>query len=192
MFNGELVLPQNKRLDATMSALSLWLEPEPIAAAAMSANINQLATRLGAQTFAPHITVIGGFQAEENAAIEQAGQFAKEFQALDVTFETFGFEDVIVRAAYLKALATHELNQLRARAGELFDFPSDEYLPHMSLLYSATVLENDRRSAVNELGLRLPLSVHFEAITLWRTEFDPLKPDFANWSRIMRVPLKSR
>jgi 2'-5' RNA ligase len=174
-----------------MSTLSLWLEPSPDIAAGFRGSIKQLSAQFDTPSFAPHVTIIGGFQADEDRASQWTAELATSFQPVTVTFDSYGFEDVIVRAAYLKGIINPELARIRTAAGKLFSFPDHEYLPHMSLLYSDTTPETTRRAAVSELDLALPLSVRFEAITLWRTEFDPANPDFTNWIKLVEAPLST-
>lgn len=116
---------------------SLWLVPSDPARSRLATLIERLAGRLGTPRFAPHVTLLGGFDAEPEALLRCAEQLAAETPALALRLGRPAHSERFFRCLYAPVESSPALAQAHARARTAFAFePAEPFLAHLSLVYA--------------------------------------------------------
>ncbi len=148
------------------------------------ATIDRLAATCGTPRFPPHVTMLATFECSEDLAVRALASLAAGVPPVDLTLAAIGHEETYFRSLYLRAEPSAQLLALREAGQRAWALDPSPYLPHLSLLYS-DIPEKDKHSLVQRVGIRLPLTVRFDAVELWSR--DPR--GVCRWYRIVRVPL---
>ncbi|WP_299539124.1 2'-5' RNA ligase family protein [uncultured Streptomyces sp.] len=164
-----------------LSHLSLWLHPAARDEPALRAEIGRLATRWGSPPFAPHLTLVGGFDAPEDEARRRAADLASELGPLDVEFTTLASEEPLHKSLFLGAAPNARLDAAFGTAVRICAGPVGEepFRPHLSLAYLDAPAELRERAAAS-IALSLPVRARFDALALWRTPM----PVVEDWRRV--------
>ncbi len=155
---------------ATANGLSLWLMPEGDARARLSGWIDRLAVRFGTERFPPHLTLLSGLLAREEAAAAALGELAAGLAPFTVRLDSVDGRDERFLCLFVRAVPGPALHAAHAAAARAFDRePEAGYLPHVSLVYGR--LGPQQKVEVTR-EVRSDVSVRFEAnrVHLWRTQ----------------------
>ncbi|MDQ1744244.1 MAG: hypothetical protein QOE23_2583 [Pseudonocardiales bacterium] len=158
--------------------LSLWLQPEPPAADRLDALIARLAAVHATAAFVSHLTVLAdlGRQPDDDV-LAGLTRLAESLEPVRVSFGETRCEHPWHRSLYLAAVPGPALRQVFQTARRTFEVPGDPvFEPHLSLQYSQLPVADKFRLAAGA-GLRLPLTVRFDRISLWQTA----GPDARRW-----------
>ena len=157
---------------------SLWLTPPPPVYARFARLIAALSRRLGTPRFPPHITLAGAGAEREEDAIARAKALAATLAPVPVRLLDIGYSDAYFRCLFIRAerspalLAAHRA-AARALGGEV----SDDFMPHLSLVYGNLPVER-KKTLIAEIGRRFDLEFTAAQTTLclpagepdgWRT-----------------------
>lgn len=165
--------------------LSLWLQPEPAAAAELDAVISRLAAVHGTATFGSHLTVLAAVEAE--APVAALADLAEQLRPLEVRFTETRCEHAWHRSLYLAAVPDPGLRRVFDAAVRAFEVAGDaRFEPHLSLQYSELPVADKLRLAAG-VALDLPRTVRFDTISLWQTPGS----DAARWRLIASHSLPS-
>jgi len=149
--------------------LSLWLRPEQAAAAELDAVIERLAAVHGTAVFPAHLTLLGPFEAEVDAAVGSLEQVARVLDPLEARFVETRCELAWHRSLYLAAVPEAALRRAFDRAVQAFGVPGKPgFDPHLSLQYSQLPVQDKLRLAAT-LSLELPRTIRFDRLSLWHT-----------------------
>lgn len=149
--------------------LSLWLQPEPAAAAELDAVIGRLAGVHGTAAFPAHLTLLGAMERELDAAVAALDEVAQLLDPLDVRFGETRCEKPWHRSLYLAAVPGPVLRRAFELAARVFEAPGrPPFEPHLSLQYSQLPVADKLRLAAS-LPMELPLTVRFDRLSLWQT-----------------------
>jgi len=149
--------------------LSLWLRPEPAAAAELDAVIGRLAAVHGTASFPAHLTVLAGLDREPEVAAAALSELAGVTSPVRVRFGETRCEAVWHRSLYLVATPDPALRRLAEQAVRSFGATDlSAFEPHLSLQYSQLPVADKLRLAA-QVELPLPLAVHFDRLSLWQT-----------------------
>ncbi|MFB4426015.1 2'-5' RNA ligase family protein [Streptomyces sp. QL37] len=164
-----------------LSHLSLWLHPAARDEPALRAEVVRLGTRWGSPPFAPHLTLVGGFDAPEDEARRRAADLAAELDPLDVEFTTIATEEQLHRSLFLGAAPNALLDAafgtaVRICAGLVGEEP---FRPHLSLAYLDAPAELRERAAAS-VALAPPVRARFDTLALWRTPM----PTVEDWRKV--------
>lgn len=143
---------------------SVWLLPTARDAPALQALVDRCTSRLGAPSFAPHVTICTqpAVPTLTDAAWSGALPLTLELCAVD-------FGDDYFHGCYLVARDAAAVRALQARCASTLNATVPErYPPHLSLAYG--VLSPEQRGAASSLITGLPLVVTFERVELWVTD----------------------
>ncbi len=149
---------------------SLWLMPEGTAGKRLARWIDRLASRLGGERFAPHLTLLSGLRGGESELHAAAARVAAQIAPFTVRFDGIEGRPQHFRCLFLRAVAGKELRSAHARAARaLGQAPDHAFLPHLSLVYGR--LPPARRAALaREIGDGAPVEFLASRLHLWRTE----------------------
>lgn len=168
--------------------LSLWLQPEPAAAAELDAVIARLAAVHGTAVFPAHLTVLAALEQDArdaDAAVAALGQVAQRLAPLDARFVEARCEHAWHRSLYLAAVAEPGLRRAFDTAVGVFDPPGKPtFEPHLSLQYSDLPVADKLRLAAG-LSMELPMTVRFDRLSLWHTTGS----DAGRWRLLADRPL---
>ncbi|HST48293.1 2'-5' RNA ligase family protein [Jatrophihabitans sp.] len=149
--------------------LSLWLQPEPAAAAELDAVIARLAAVHGTAPFPSHLTLLGVLDQDPDTAVAALAELAEAAGPVRVRFGETRCEPAWHRSLYLVAVPEPALRRLAGQAAQAFEVSgSPAFEPHLSLQYSELPVADKLRLAA-QVELRLPLSVRFDRLSLWQT-----------------------
>ena len=190
---------------AATSLYSVWLEP-PTDLRIKAANFidGQVACSPGCPSFAPHVTLAGGFRGSESDARARTAALASALVAPGAPFAdgvaSLRAKDVATgtryhQCVYLRMEPTETLAAAHAAAARAFDLEpgngnGEPYVPHLSLVYGETrdEIKADAADAATE-ALFCGVLRGFETreIVLWRTDVEDLTCE--SWARVERFPL---
>jgi 2'-5' RNA ligase len=148
------------------------------------ATIDSLAAEHDAPRFQPHVTMLATFDSPEDRAARALKSLAAGVPPVELTLAATGYEETYFRALYLSVEPSAQLLALREAGQRAWALDPSPYLPHLSLLYS-DIPDQDKQSLVGRIGIRLPLTVRFDAVELWRR--DPR--GVCSWYRVARAQL---
>jgi hypothetical protein len=163
-----------------MTSQSLWLQPEPAAAAHLGHVIQTLAEEHGSPQFLAHVTVTGGIERDSDLVTQGVGALRNRLP-IQATFTQLDLEDVVVRALYLRPARSQELHELHAAVASALELQPEKYDPHLSLMYT-DLPRATRQDIARQLRLPLPMTVVFDTLSLWETP----EGRFAEWRQICR------
>lgn len=171
------------RSDATVG-YHLFFEPRGAAALELSLLIRNLAAAYGGPVFPPHVTLLAGIPAGDEAALaEQTARLAHGMRPFTLSFDGFGIEDAYFRALYLTVRERDEMDALHREASARFSLePSPAYRAHLSLLYG-TYPREAKEQTRDALTLPTAQAVTVSSVHLYRTEGGA-----AAWKRVREFP----
>ena len=193
------------RVDAMTSIWSIWLEPPPGGALAQRSGefIKVQSARLkphGASgPFAPHVTLVGGFECSLEEARKRTVQLAADLARIPVApFMDVTKGERFHQCVYMRVEPNDQLATAHAIAAEAFEVKAGNgggspYMPHLSLVYG-DLPESDKDACVAEAAAQLYGDVEvmggWEAtnISLWRTDVSDATCE--SWERVELVPLR--
>ena len=138
---------------------SLWIVPQAPLFDHLHAKIKNLATTEGisdAPTFVPHVTLVGGFpSSSDNEAIERSALLASRMEPFQIELDRVSFNKRFHQCVFILCKPTDELMRYGGMARSAFGQDPDEYLPHLSLLYSDEASVDARHRIANQEQLAL-------------------------------------
>ena len=178
---------------------SVWMKASPTSSLhrLASALIEEHAAKLQTPRFVPHVTLLGGFSADDDASALQATQ------ALAATLRSEHLRPVcrlkqvqqgslFYQCVYVRMEDSDLLSRAHAHARLAFNSPapSSSFMPHLSIIYGELDTQTKAACAarVASAFAGLPLSeADFIAdeLALWRTPHGETE----TWSEIALVPL---
>jgi hypothetical protein len=168
-----------------MTLLMTWLVP---AAGPerdwLAAIIDRPAAELDAPRFPPHVTLLATIDSAEDLAVRTLTPVTAGVPPVELTLAAIGSEETYFRSLYLRAEPSAQLLALREAGQRAWALDPSPYLPHLSLLYS-DIPEKDKQSLIDRIGVRLPLTVWFDAVELWARDPRGVR----SWYRVARVAL---
>ncbi|KAK9808791.1 hypothetical protein WJX72_003748 [[Myrmecia] bisecta] len=182
-----------------MPTYSLWLQPSGRCAAVLQEEIDRLSKEYGGPSFTPHVTLLGGFEAEEREVLDKTMQLSQQLQPYTLHLEEVQAGTLYFQCVYVLVRQDAAVIEAWRQACAAFSMPhgGQSYMPHLSLLYS-DVDERIRRSVVDLASHRLhgagvgtdaELSeFSASALHLWET---PEDKGVASWRLIRSVPLQA-
>ncbi|MFF8964225.1 2'-5' RNA ligase family protein [Streptomyces globisporus] len=164
-----------------LSHLSVWLHPAKRDEPVFRAEVERLRERWGSPPFAPHLTLVGGFDAPEDGTCRRAAALAAELAPLEVEFAAVATEEPLHRSLILNAVPSARLDAAFGTAARICPQPAEPepFRPHLSLAYLATTAER-RAEAAASVALPLPLRARFDTLAVWRTPM----PEVREWRRV--------
>jgi hypothetical protein len=115
--------------------LALWLLPEARSFERLSMVIAEIARAEGSPKFEPHVTLLSGITLAADVVIERARTLAAAFTPMDVLLARAARRPEFYRALYLEVEGADLPGAHRRAAAHMSVTPSEDYRPHVSLLY---------------------------------------------------------
>lgn len=166
---------------------SLWLIPEAVAREALSGTIADLARRLGAPSFEPHVTLIGGLGQSAPEIVAAAEKLAAATPPFQLQLARLGHSARYLRCIFYEIAGSPLLTELHARARSVFRPEKDSpFFPHLSLVY-ADLDEPTRRRLVEEMSGKGRAVFDVDELQVVRTDGEV--PD---WRPLAAFPLLRR
>ena len=81
------------------------------------------------------MTLVGGIYGKEIDLIEKVKLLSNVLNPINVIFDKINYLDQFFRSFFLEVKLTNELESARNIACNTFDYPDNDYLPHISLAY---------------------------------------------------------
>ena len=157
--------------DSKTTGYHIFLEPSGEAKLLLEEAILSLATEYQGPLFSPHLTVLAAIpdEEEEVALLEKVRTLSLSMQPFTLNLGEFAMQDSYFRALYLLATGQEVLKALHRNAQEVFGMSdSENYMPHVSLLYGLYP-EEQKKASVATLASLIPLSFPVSSLTLWKT-----------------------
>lgn len=151
---------------------SIWIVP-PRASKAfgrLKRLINELSSTYGTAEFDPHVTLIGGVEADE--LHEKAQQLASRLSEFALTLGTLGTHGVFFRQLFAEVIPTRHVSGAHAAACEVLALEQQPYSPHLSLLYGDVPGNHVAEEAAPLIRAAGVIETTFLAsnLELWRTQ----------------------
>lgn len=161
---------------------SIWLIPDSKSLKSLGRIIEDISFTTQTPKFEPHITLLGGFEGEEAELKEKFIKIYKNTNSFKVELVRTGYEDFYFRSFYMLASLNKKLLSLNEAIQRRFN-RKEQYMPHLSLLYS-NLKEEEKRKIISRLNLQLPVKIKITKIQLLKTEGEVEK-----WRKVVEVSL---
>lgn len=116
--------------------LSLWLRPEGETRARIIEVMRRLRERGGGPAFEPHVTLLGGIEAEAADAGSKLERLTARIRPITLALGRIDWREERFRCLFAVVAPSAELAAARRAAVEVFGVvPAGPYEPHLSLLY---------------------------------------------------------
>jgi 2'-5' RNA ligase len=135
--------------------LVFWLEPSEPDRAFYQAIIDRLAQKYDVPKFAPHVTLyVDRYDPDRNiqALLEIV---TNKITPITLEIENIQFSDLFTKTLFIQFRSDSMLHQLNESIRQQFSPPSGYVLnPHLSLIYSQTLSNNEKQQLASEIELR--------------------------------------
>lgn len=169
------------------STYSIWLVPDVDSDAyrTLDALIGDFAESYAdAPDFEPHVTVLGGVEAEQATVEDRTRDLLADRGPFDLAVGDVSCATTTHQCVFLLIDPSLTVMRLYRRATELFGSAESMYVPHLSLVYSDMPLE-ERRDLVGAVDVdALPDRIRVETVAVVDT--DGAVPE---WERVASVSL---
>lgn len=164
---------------------SYWLLPAEPVAAALQAQIADLAARYDAVAFEPHVTLYSG-PSDDGEVAATLDFLRQSFRPLRLTPFVVAQSSRLTKTLYVRLELTSELTALAATIKGRARRPSDSRLddPHVSLLYQR-IDEAERMKLAAEIALPAPFAGDGIAVIETETPLEDLD-QFRRWRFVNR------
>jgi 2'-5' RNA ligase len=132
------------------SSYSIWLMPEGAINEKLSEIILGIGQKHNSPKFSPHVTLVGGFDGEENKLILKAEKLAKLLKPFKVKLTRVTYLDEFFRSLFILVEKTPEFLESVSKAREIFDFHKTN-IPHLSLIYG-NFSEETKLKIIKDIG----------------------------------------
>jgi len=164
---------------------SLWLVPDRGSEEFRRLNdlITEQAEAYGTPEFEPHVTVVGGVEAEKKRVASEAEKLAEEGDPFVLSLAETRCSTTEHQCVFVLVEPTARLLKLHLRASESVGTDEGMYVPHLSLVYGRMGIE-ERARVAGSVAESVPDEVRATAIEVVETG----KP-VEDWEVTERYPL---
>ena len=119
-----------------MSTFHLWLVPRGAACERLAGVIAELSALYGSPKFAPHLTILGNLEGEEQSLADVTKQVAHVLHPFDVRLKEPSYTSRYFQCLFLPVEPSLPVLEAHQRARQVFGRKSRRsFYPHVSLLY---------------------------------------------------------
>jgi 2'-5' RNA ligase len=168
---------------------SLWLTPSEPLRTLLRSMIDELAARLDAVAFEPHVTVFCGPSTDAEASAI-ARRIARQHAPFELIADRLGHSQTYTKTLFVQFEGSALLRQMFETAAAAYSRPSDYVLnPHLSLLYKKLEEEAARRRLCETLDIPT-VRYEFDRIRMIETEL-PIEDDgpVRRWRVVCDAPM---
>jgi len=157
-----------------LTEYSLWLTPREPLRSQLRSTIRELAARLDAVEFEPHVTVFSA-PSTDTEACAVARRIATRFSPIELIADRLGHSESYTKTLFVQFRNSVLVRRVFETAASLYSGPSSYILsPHLSLIYKK--LHEDRRRTLCET-LDVPMGAYgFDRLRMIETEL-PIEND---------------
>lgn len=142
--------------------LWIWMIPENDLKRKIGEVIKELGGEFSSPFFEPHITLAGSNDIDEKTMIKKTFELSKQIKPFKIKLNGFGHSENYFSSLFIFVQKTKDLTDANSKAGELFGV-ADDYMPHMSLMYTDKLSETQKRNIIKKL---VKIEGEFEVKTL--------------------------
>ncbi len=167
---------------------TLWLIPSEPMRSSLRSTIIQLAAKLDAVAFEPHVTLFCG-PSDDGEVLTVARRIGKQFPPIELIANHLDHSDAYTKTLFIQFQESALARQMFSLAAAGFSRPSDYILnPHLSLLYKNQTAET-RQKLCETLDARFG-SYSFDRIRMIETEI-PIEDEgpIRRWRLVCEEPL---
>jgi 2'-5' RNA ligase len=162
----------------------LWLKPSGAPHDLLAGAIRELARKLGAPVFAPHVTLLGHLEGKEDEHRRRTELLARELRPFPIVLAEAAHGDAYFQCLFLRVQQSSAVVDAHARACRVFRRPERAYLPHLSLVYGVYP-EARKRAIIAGLPAELRTSFAASAVSLIKAESEDPK----DWREILSASI---
>ncbi|MGH7231842.1 MAG: 2'-5' RNA ligase family protein [Nitrospiraceae bacterium] len=171
-----------------MPSYHLWLKPSGEAYERLASAIRELADKLKAPIFEPHVTLLSPLSGTEEEHRRRTKQLAQRLRPFPIILIEPAYRDEYFQCVFMKAVDTPQLMEARTQARHLFSHAGrDVYMPHVSLLYGLYPTEL-KQELIGALPPDLRMTFGATAVHLVRSDSDDPK----DWHEISAIAMEAR
>lgn len=160
---------------------SIWvIPPEPVFSQVQSV-VQTLSLQYTGPLFEPHLTILGGVEAELPQVIQATKTIAASCNQLQLTLDAISFSTTYFQSVLVRVQATAQLLQLNLDLKKALVQENTLYMPHLSLLYGNHDMPT-REKAASQIQLP-PLSFAVTSFVIVPSTLDP-----SEWQHLATVP----
>lgn len=116
---------------------SIWLVPERGSREyeELRSIIQNHSEKYSNTAFEPHVTVIGGLEADRETVKHKTEEIARKNQPVDIEFKSAHCSTTRYQCVFLLLKPTQEILEINQEAVKKFEGENYMYIPHLSILY---------------------------------------------------------
>ena len=169
----------------TATTYHLWLKPTGASYEILAGLIDDLAKKLSAPVFEPHLTLLGHLEGSERDNIQRARRLGERLEPFWIALGNASYQSEYFKCLFLKVNQSAPIMTAHAIACEVFQRTRETYMPHVSLVYG-TYPEERKREIIAGVSRRpLRASMPVRSVYLIRADSEDPK----DWSEILNIPM---
>jgi 2'-5' RNA ligase len=158
------------------SGYSLWLRPYGELAYKLKQRIKKYSEEYDTPSFEPHLTLLGGLKQNETSLVSMTKLLAGRLHPFEISLNNISYTENYYRSLFIKADKTDELISAYITARRLFgdesDPSTDDFMPHVSLMYS-DLDRNEKLRLINSHGNTFECCFEVHSVMLVKCEGAP-------------------
>lgn len=169
----------------TVTTYHLWLKPTGASYEVLADLIGDLAKKLSAPVFEPHVTLLGHLEGSERDHIHRARKLGERLQPFWIALGHASYQSEYFKCLFLKVNHSAPIMTAHATACDVFQRARETYMPHLSLVYGAYPEERKREIIAGLSRRPVRASLPVRSVYLIRADSE----DPRDWSEILDIPM---
>jgi hypothetical protein len=163
----------------------LWFKPSGEAYKILRRTIEQLAQKLDAPMFEPHISLIGNLDGTEEEIIKKSESLAKSLKPFTAVLTEPAYRDSHFQCLFMLVDKAPLLMEAHRIASESFNKTLSDFMPHLSLVYGSYP-EEQKKSVIAHLPTEIKMSFDVSGLYLVRAN----SPEPKDWHELGPFPME--
>jgi 2'-5' RNA ligase len=169
----------------TVTTYHLWLKPTGASYEVLAELVGDLAKKLSAPVFEPHVTLLGHLDGSERDHIQRARELGERLAPFWIALGNASYQSEYFKCLFLKVNESAPIMTAHAITCDVFQRTRDKYMPHLSLVYGAYPEERKREIIAGLSRRPVRASLPVRSVYLIRAESEDPK----DWSEILTIPM---
>ena len=130
----------------------IWMMPDGKLKEKIERIINALGKEFSCPLFVPHVTLAGSNDIDEKTMIKKTGELSNRIKPFKIKLDGFGYSDNYFSSLFILTKKTKDLMDANSMARKIFEITTNDYTPHMSLIYTDKLSEDQKKDIIRKLG----------------------------------------
>ena len=132
--------------------LWIWMMPDDKLKERIQRIINSLGKEFSTPLFVPHVTLAGSNDIGEKIMIKKTKDLSEQIKPFKIKLDGFDYSDNYFSSLFVLCEKTKDLTNANSLARKSFGIATNDYMPHMSLIYTDELSEDQKKDIIKKLG----------------------------------------